>query len=373
MIKNFKNRGFQVKNFFKKVTDWFKNHNIYSKDFYKTHKKLKRWLAVFFTAFVSAILIIAIVATTVFNVFLGKLDRGNLNTEELGISQEADKLYKDSGLINIMLYGIDSRSKTEISRSDAIMLLTIDKDNCKIKLTSIARDTYVDIEGYGKDKVNHAFAFGWQKEKDISGGAALSLKTINNAFDLNVTDYVTANFWAVATIIDYLGGVDIEIVESERWHINEIIKTMNEKGAPCEQLTKSGVQTLTGYQALAYSRERTVGGDVERGARQRRVITAMFAKAKTLSPVKYSGLVSLILEQCTTSLTNKEMLSLGTWAVANYSDIKIENLGLPTAEIDKGGQMINGVWYYVYDLDKATDIIKDFILEPDKTETEQTK
>ncbi len=358
-----------MKSFLNKIGEWFKNHNIYSKDFYKSHKNLKRWLAVFFTAFVSAILIIAIVATTVFNVFLGKLDRGDLNHEDLGISAEAEETYGDSGLINIMLYGIDSRSKTEISRSDAIMLLTIDKSNAKIKLTSIARDTYVDIEGYGKDKVNHAFAYGWQKEKDISGGAALSLKTINNTFDLNVTDYVTANFWAISSIIDYLGGVDIEILESERWHINETIEYMNIDGQKCDKIASSGLQTLTGNQALAYSRERYVGGDVERGARQRRVITAMFAKAKELSPVKYSGLISLILEQCTTSLTNADLLSLGTWAVANYSDITIENLGIPTKEIDKGGKTINGVWYYVYDLDKATDIIKDFILE----EPKQTK
>ena len=231
----------------------------------------------------------------------------------------------------------------EQSRSDAIMLLTVDTVNKKIKLTSIARDTYVDIEGYGKDKLNHAFAYGWAKNGRLVEGAELSMRTINNSFSLNIKDYVAVNFWALADIINYIGGVEIDV--------------------DCPDIATTGMQHLNGGQAVAYSRIRHVGGDVMRGARQREVLTAMFDKAKSISPTKYAGLLSMILKECSTSLSNSELWELGSWAIANVTSLKFENLGLPTEDIDLGGSMINGVWYYTYDLDKAAIKIQEFITE----------
>lgn len=359
-----------MKAFLKNILDWLKSHNIYSKKFYKSHGKIKRWLAVFFTSFISVILIVVVAAFCVFNSYMSKLDRGQIDHEDLDVTHEAEQTY--SGITNIMLYGVDSRNMKEVSRSDAIILLTIDKDNNKIKMTSIARDSYVEIDGYGKDKINHAYAFGWAKTKDVAGGAALSLKTVNNAFKLNVTDYVTANFWALTKIIDYIGGIEIEVNEAERLHINSAREDMLQMGFDCPPIAASGLQQLNGAQAVLYSRERTIGGVVERGNRQRKVLAAMLSKTKSLSPVKYPGLISLVLGECSTSLSNSDLLSLGTWAAANFSSIEIENLSIPTAEMNRGS-MINGVYYDVYDLDKAAKMIEEFILEPKKANTLESK
>ncbi len=359
----------KIQDIFKNILNWFKMHNIYDKSFYKKNGRTKRWIAIFSTSFVSVLLVAVIVITSVLGVYLSKLERGKINVDNLNVSQEAEQLYSDSGIINVMLYGIDSRDMSEQSRSDAIMLLSIDKDHAKIKLTSFARDTYVDIEGYGKDKLNHAFVYGWNASGSILGGAELSMKTINTNFGLNVKDYVTANFWALAKIIDYVGGVTIDVDDAERYDINKnYIPHIRSLGIACEDITTTGLQTLTGGQAVAYCRERYVGGDVARGGRQREVISAMFEKAKGLSPLRYPGLIDLILNECSTSLTNTELLSMGTWAVSKMGELKVENLGLPTSDIDNGGTMINGVWYYTYDLVKATAKIQEFILE---TNTQQ--
>ena len=332
-----------------------KKLNIYSKSFYKKNKTLKRALAVFLTSFFAVILICAVVLVIVAHSFLGQLERTNFNTGSIIIPESAKDVYEGQDVVNVALYGIDSRYVDEPSRSDSIIILTIDRKHKKIKMTSIARDTYVDITGYGKDKINHAYIFG---------GPELALNTLNNAFNLNITDYVTANFWALAKIVDYVGGVEIDVDRAEMNDINaNYIPYMNEMGIECDYISAPGLQHLTGGQAVAYCRVRHVGGDVMRGERQREVLMAMYEDVKNLSAIKYPALISLILSECSTSLTNSEILSLGTWAAANMNSLQFEMLGLPTEDIDKGGKMINGVWYYVYDLDIAAKKIENFILE----------
>ncbi len=350
--------------FFKNMSNWFHSHNIYNKKFYKSHGKIKRWLAIFFTSFLSVILVAAIVAVGVGSHYLSLIDRDKIDINKIDVNQEAEKLYSDLGVQNIILYGIDSRTMQEQSRSDAIMMLTVDTVNKKIKMTSIARDTYVDIQGYGKDKINHAFAYGWARNNKIGEGAELSIKTINSNFNLNIKDYIAVNFWALADIINYIGGVDIDVDAAERRDINKnYIPHIRSLGIACEDIAQTGMQTLSGGQAVAYCRERYVGGAVKRDSRQREVLEAMFAKAKGISPTKYAGLLSIILKECSTSLTNGELWELGSWAIANMNSLKFENLGLPTTDIDNGGTMINGVWYYTYDLEKAAQKIQEFITE----------
>lgn len=352
-----------------KIAAWFKVHNIYSRKFYKKHGRVKSWLAKFATSFVSVLLILVLAVVIVGNVYLSKLDRHVIDKDtDIGISDEANKMYTDSGVINIMLYGVDSRDMTEEARSDAIMLLTIDRDRCKVKMTSIARDTYVNIPGYGYDKLNHAFVYGWHNTGNIVDGAILSMNTINSTFHLNANNFVTANFWALAKIIDYVGGVEIDVDSAERYDLNtNYTSYIRDMGIDCPDIPTTGMQHLNGGQAVAYCRVRHVGGDVMRGARQREVLTAMFDKAKSMNATKYPGLISLILSECSTSLTNAELLDLGMWAVANMGSLKFENLGLPTSDIDTGGTYINGVWYYTYDLEKATQKIQEFILETNTT------
>lgn len=332
-----------------------KDYNIYSKRFYKTKKALKRGLAIFATSFVAVIVIAVVLVTATWSVLMSKIKRADWDRTLVAVPSGADEVYGSNDIINIALYGIDSRYVDEPSRSDAIMILTVDKEHCKIKLTSIARDTYVDIQGHGKDKINHAYIFG---------GPVLALSTLNNAFNLNVHDYATANFWALADIINYVGGVDIDVDSAERYDINKnYIPWMKSYGIECDYIPGTGVQHLNGGQAVSYCRVRHVGGDVMRGERQREVLLAMYDKVKDLPFYKYPDLVSLVLKECTTSLSDSQILSIVTWAGANMGKLKIETLGLPDKDLDKGGQMIRGVWYYVYDLDTASKKIEKFILE----------
>lgn len=333
-----------------------RNFNIYSKKFYKgKNKTLKRSLAVFLTSFLSVILVLAITLLATAHIWLSQINREPFDPDNIEIPESAKDVYDGQDVVNIALYGIDSRYVDEPSRSDAIMILTFDRKHKKIKMTSIARDTYVDILGRGKDKITHAYIFG---------GPELALNSLNSAFNLNITDYVTANFWALADIIDYVDGVSIDVSSAEMNDINaNYIPYMNSMGIECEYIKEAGTQNLTGGQAVAYCRVRHVGGDVMRGERQREVLMAIYEKLKDLSPLKYPQLINLILSECSTSLTNNEILSLGTWAVTNMGSLQFETLGMPTSDLDKGGQMINGIWYYIYDLDEAAKVIENFILE----------
>ena len=359
----------KANNYIASIKKWFKNHNIYSKKFYKKNKAKKRWLAIFLSSFVSAFLTVAIVVSAVALPVLNKITRDPNTSINVEVPDSAKDVYEGKDIVNIMLYGIDSRDMQEMSRSDSILLVTVDRKHKKVKMTSIARDTRVDILGYGKDKLNHAFIYGWQKEGNIAGGAKLSLQTINNTFNLNVTDYVTANFWALATIIDYIGGVDIDVDAKERYDINKNYTSYIRKmGIDCEDIPTTGMQHLTGGQAVAYCRVRHVGGDVMRGQRQREVLMAMYDVVKGLPLTKQMKVVELILSECSTSLTNTELISLGTWALKNINTLQFETLGIPTEDIEQGGY-INGVWYFTYDVDLAAKKIENFILENDEQET----
>ncbi len=346
-----------------------KNYNIYSKKFYKSKKTLKRGVAVAATSFVAVALVLSFACFGIYRYFFGAISKGTpINPT---VPQTAHDVFGDKEVTNIALFGIDSRSKTEPSRSDAIMILTIDRAHKKIKMTSIARDTYVDIAGHGKDKITHAYIFGWTDNNGgISAGAELAINTINNAFNLNITDYITANFWALANIVNYVGGVDIDISAAELRDINaNYIPYMQKIGIDCEEIEGTGMQHLTGGQAVAYCRVRHVDGDVQRGGRQREVLMAMYDDVKSLSVTKYPELIRMVLKECTSSLTDSEILSIVSWAASNKSELKFEMLGLPTDDLAENGKMMNGVWYYVYDLDRAAKKIESFILETDNGES----
>lgn len=269
-------------------------------------------------------------------------------TEELNITTSD---YAD--VKNIALLGIDSRSDNNSGRSDAVIILTIDKKNNKIKLTSIARDSYVAIDGHGNDKLTHAYAYG---------KSTLAVKTLNKNFDLEITDYVTVNFFEFSRIIDYIGGVKIDITQKEKDHLNNyIIPKLRKTGLKCDTIKKTGEQTLSGTQALCYARIRKIDGDVERGNRQKAVLTAMYKKVKSMNVTKLPKIAEMVLSECQTSLSTNDIINLGLWAVA--TDPTIENLSIPNDTVKGSGKIIRGVWYYVYDLDLAKSEIKKFILE----------
>ncbi len=280
----------------------------------------------------------------------------NVDTEPLDAQKPEELNITTSeydGVKNIALFGIDTRSDNTSGRSDAVLVLSVDKKHDKIKLTSIARDSYVSIDGHGKDKLTHAYAYG---------KSTLAVKTLNKNFGLEITDYVTVNFFEFSRIIDYIGGVEIEVDQKEMAHLNSyVIPELRVTGLECDKITGTGKQLLTGTQALCYARIRKIDGDIERGNRQKEVLTAMFAKVKDMNVAKLPKVAEMVLSECQTSLSSNDIMGLGLWAIS--SNPEIENISIPNENISSKGKTIGGVWYYVYDLDQAKAEMKKFILE----------
>lgn len=281
---------------------------------------------------------------------LGNIDRAEV-TSDIGINSKAEEVYQN--YINIALFGLDSRQHNDVGRSDAIMIVSIDKEHNKVKLISIARDSYVDVYrkdgSFKKDKITHAW---------MNGKQDTAIKTLNANYDMNIKDFVSMNFYQFADVIDYVGGVDIDVSRAEMNVMNGYITELNRAGIKCKYLTKPGFQHLSGGQALAYSRDRYTGSDIERGRRQREVIMALFDQVKDLSVTKYPELIKMFLGKCQTSLTDSEMMSLATWVVTNKPEF--DQLGIPT---ELKTSMIGGVSYVVYDVEKVALQIQDFIHE----------
>ena len=289
---------------------------------------------------------------------LGKMNKVDLNEENLGIDKNIDeKLSKYDGITNIALFGIDATDGNS-GRSDAIMIATVDKVHNKLKLTSIMRDSYVDIQGHGKDKINHAYAFG---------GHELALKTLNENFDLNLKDFATVNFSSLPKIIDSVGGIDLDIRNDEIQYINKYINnlnSLNKTNAP--NITSAGTQHVNGTQALAYCRIRyTAGGDGERTERQRIVLSKLFEKFNEVSPAKYPTILNELMPMVTTSLSSGEILNLAK-IVASMSGSGLEQERFPKDNYSKG-EMIHGVYYLTFDKNATVKQIHDYIFEDIKS------
>ena len=245
---------------------------------------------------------------------------------------------------NVALFGVDQETGS-VGRSDAVMILSIDKENNKIKLTSLARDSLVPIQGHGEEKLTHAWAYGHAK---------LALKTINQAFGMNITDYAYVNFGEFIELIDYVGGVDIHINELELHAINNGVGGV--RGV--------GVQRLNGEQALAYARCRA-DSDKNRTARQREVLIAVYEQVRKQPIGKLPDTLKKVLRLCHTTLSSDELMDMAKWAVLGTPTI--ESLSLPNAQLKPWSGILDRArgWVYVYDLDAAKKVLYNFIYEVD--------
>ncbi len=275
----------------------------------KDKKKMAKWKKIVLIIMIVLLMLLAIIAgigTYFVADKLEKLQKEDIDKNAVGISEEAKDAL--SGYRNIALLGIDSRADDYGlgNRSDCIIIASINQKTNDIKLISVYRDSYFLLEENGKerlDKVTHAYSYG---------GAQNALKALNTNLDLNITEFVTVNFDAVIAAVDAMDGVSINIDNSELQYINkyidELIKT---SGVSAKHVTKTGTQTLSGVQAVAYSRIRyTAGGDYKRAERMRTVIEAMLKKAKTLSLGKLNKLADTMLPKIRTNISSGEILSL---------------------------------------------------------------
>lgn len=301
----------------------------------KKKTKMKTISKILLVILLILVILIGIVAGVGFwyvNDKLGKLNYEAIDESEISINDGVNNQLK--GYRTIALFGVDSRSSELVkgTRSDCIILATIDENNKEIKLTSVYRDTYLEITGRDLDKVTHAYAYG---------GASLAMSTLNTNLDLNITEFVTVNFDSVVDIVNALGGVQIAITTEEIKYINSYIdETSRVTGVSSNHITKDGTYTLDGVQAVAYGRIRyTSGGDYKRTERMRDVMMAVFNKVKTLGISQLNKLADTILPKVYTNVTSGEILSLLP-QMAGYKIV--DSTGWP---YNTKGKTINGVWY----------------------------
>lgn len=200
--------------------------------------------------------------------------------------------------ISILFIGIDDSEKrgqgAESSRSDALMLATLNNKTKTVKLLSIPRDSYVYIPHIGyEDRINHAHS---------KGGTLATIETVEKLFDIPVDYYVRMNFNAFIDVVDALGGIEVEVPYA--------ILEQNELDQKSINL-QPGVQDLNGSEALALARTRKQDSDIERGKRQQEIIKAIAAKTATFSSIsKYDDVLEAVGENMKTDMTFKEMKSL---------------------------------------------------------------
>lgn len=310
---------------------------------------LKKWKKAVIIA-VAVILLLAVVAVcVVWGVYDGF--RTDIDENNLGISTEIENKYGETDIFNVAIFGVDSRNENAFSgRSDSIIIVSVDRANNSVKLTSILRDSYVAIEGYKNQKITHAYALG---------GAELAIKTINQNFNMNITDYAAINFFRLADAIDVMGGIDIEITESEMKQINsEAIGGDYANYRKVELLKDYGSVHLNGDQAAIYARLRHYDSDEVRSQRQKNVINALIVQAKKVSPTKYSEVVKTLMSLCETSLSFSEVMS---FAPMITKEIKVEAITVPGEPESPIGGNYEGAWVWRYDLAAAADRIHMFI------------
>lgn len=268
-------------------------------------------------AFIAVVVIIAIIlgiiAGFIYNkvskVNFVKIDEGNLAIEN------------KTGYRNIALLGVDTRDMNSLdgSRSDAIIIVSINEQTKNVNLISVYRDSYVDVQGHGLTKVTHAYAYG---------GPELALNTLNRNLDLDISEFVTVNFEIVADVVDLVGGIDIDIDKSELSQMNKYIEdTSKNVGRKANKITSAGKQHLDGIQAVTYARIRkTAGGDYKRTERMRTVLTEVFEKAKKMDAGKLNELANKVLPQVQTNIGLSEVISL----IPTISSINIsDSIGWP--------------------------------------------
>lgn len=263
----------------------------------------------------------------------------------------------DTSITNIALFGLDTREDDEIgTRSDCMMILTVDNTHGKVKLTSLMRDSLVTVDEHGQTKLCHAYSYG---------GPKLAIRTINQNFGMDITEYAAVDFAQLKILIDLVGGIYVDVSEAERREANKFIKEyQTEKGVPTAEQTpilQAGYQHLNGVQAMCYGRIRKggTGDDWGRVERQSIVLNAMFDQVKEMSVTSMITLMQEMMQYVTTSLSPKEIIPLLVGAVQNGMP-EISHTRVP---LDSEWEYSSDGVYIKYDLDRAAQLIAAYIYQ----------
>ena len=279
-----------------------------------------------------------------------KIDTQEIKAEDLIINEEV-KMNKEidlgDGYTNVALFGVDSRDGNlgKGNRTDCIIVASLNNETKEIKMVSVYRDTLLDLSEGTYQKCNAAYSYG---------GPVTAINMLNMNLDLDIEDYVTVDFGAIADAIDLLGGVEIDVKEEEIKPLNKYInETARSAGKEAHRVENSGLQLLDGSQAPTYARIRsTAGGDFTRTERQRLVIEKMFEKALEADLGTINAIIDEVFPQVSTSFTLQEIL---TYASAYDQYTLGDNMGFP---VDKTTDTLSGLGSIVIPQDLVSNVTK---------------
>ena len=335
-------------------------------------KPMKKGLLIFLCIFLGIVLVGLIGITIFANSFLGKINRFDKEQETLSDEQiesllnetdpteegfegevlrpedvtlpenDAELIEKTEDVVHIMLIGQDRRPNQGRTRSDAMILCTVNTQKKTLVMTSFMRDTYVkipDVNGkrYGKNRLNVPYALG--------GMDSLAECMVMN-FGIEVDHFIEVDFSQFEQIVDAIGGVDIELTSSEAYRLGGGMR--------------EGMNHLNGKHALAYARIRKIGGDFGRTNRQRTVLLAILDKAKGMSINEILTLTDTIFPMITTNMTNADIVGYVMDFFPILTDLQVTTQTAPM-EGEYKGAMIDGMSVLVPDLEKINARLRETI------------
>ncbi|MCR5671175.1 MAG: LCP family protein [Butyrivibrio sp.] len=280
-----------------------------------------------------------------FRVDVTKVGKVDMNEEKINssINEGVADNQQMLGYTNLALFGVDTRDEAKNqgaikknTRSDTIIIASINNDTGDIKLCSVYRDTYLNLSNDKYTKCNAAYG---------EGGPEQAISMLNMNLDMDIKGFVTVGFKGLTDVVNALGGVTIDVTDAEIPHLNSYQSTMaTELGMDYTPVTSAGVQTLNGLQATAYCRIRyTAGDDFKRAERQRTVLMACIEKAQGMNYSQLEKIANAAFEETYTSLDLSEILDL----LKNITKYKVvDNNGFPeesmrtTGTIGKKGSCV---------------------------------
>ena len=310
----------------------------------KKNKKKKKALKIFLGILIAVLVLLVGTFVGACVYLFGGLDSTALTEDEQALTVNGE--LADSGVTNIALFGVDTGAAGQDygTRSDSIIILSLDENDGSIQMTSILRDSKVPIEGVGEKNLNQAYNLG---------GPTLAIKTLNQNFNLDIRDYITVDFSHLAQLVNAVGGVTLELTPEEVREVNLNYEDYFESDAA--RLSGSGEMLLDGAQALAFARIRSVDSDSERAGRQQMVLDGILDQIRAMPKSQYPSFIRNFLGMVETSLSYDDIFGFTSFALG---DLSIEHNTIPEKEYETelwGGYDADGAWVWIYNLPHAAE------------------
>lgn len=295
----------------------------------KKKNRLKIIAGIFIFLVVTAVALLAFIFHQIMGDSVEIVDQKDVDptAEQVLIGKEVQQ---DDQVFNVLLVGTDSRDPdADMGRSDSMMLLSFNQRDGKATAVSFLRDCLVDIDGYGKSRLGHTYAYG---------GVGLTINTLNKVFDLDIQKYITINFDNLVNVIDELGGIEVNLTEEEAEYYRA-------NGMPD---IMPGKVVLTGSQALVHARNRSLDSDFGRSRRQRDVMYGVYRKVlEKKDPTTLMSLINYCLTQVNTNMTVGEIYEMANSVLA-VDDLQVQQAVVP---MDSSYSSINYEGMAVLDID----------------------